>query len=944
MEEVGKGARLVFRYPAAPPPYFLDRGGSSGGGHSTNSNTKDVNNNGGNTHMLPGNERRGTIHGTPVKSTRKSHTSVFADTTATNSGNNNSNGNSGATSSSSGSIDLFFDLPARVISKLFRPKRPLCGQPLTLNVSGTTFCCRAELFDSHPHGNPSTVIGGGGGEGSSSSSSSQSHPLVLFSVIVALAPLASLETTATPSSSSSSSQQPFQSHYHPTTIHDSAGNNGPYSTSRADSAFTTVRRVHRNLARLCRVLTREEFRCRYVSLQCSMLLQIRKEYESRVGPDGEFNTSSSGGAVGNSGSGVGSVDVTGSGGGNGGGGAVSGGGGGGGGGSGSGSDSNKDGSSSNSRRVSSASGGTSGVVGAGAGPPPMSPKDKRVTSSGSANNNTTDSKSKVGGGASPDNHDDSSLGGKMSCSQRREYVQNLIEVLLAASLESVEHDFSGEERLDFRRHHGNLARELAHVFHSLSKHDDPSCPSTIPAYLSRVSGREGVVYINRHIAIPLEPVGATSIPLPNFNAPLSKSDKYGCVRPYHTLLFPHSSPSEILKNLLDETGSSSMNNAIHTSTVGANIMSTSSTAGSITDMSTSSSLSHTIRRILTQLHPRKSLQELAWDVALPLPQVMDAATWLVQSGVCVAIMPVLRKNRYACVEGVVGKMGRLALPFWQTFGMRSKHCRFYLGGTSAKGVGGRAGAPHVFVIVSALTTMSRNNTNAQGEGLPIVTAASPTLGDAIDSICGIDQSTQGDRNFNSIALSTRRASAGSLVGARVGVANPTSLRSVVGSSTVGGVHRRMESGTKDASSKTAPTLDVVYSMAVWLLAQKVITEVKDYLLAVGSLCDESVSGESKSDGNGSILVSLMSEYGYTNSAASVGINKATKSAHSNEELLFQELLESECLDGTKSIAAVCYQFGLDRLRMDRFKSWGQRRKLLEIISRTACPTDDWGTP
>ena len=24
MEEVGKGARLIFRYPASPPPYFMD--------------------------------------------------------------------------------------------------------------------------------------------------------------------------------------------------------------------------------------------------------------------------------------------------------------------------------------------------------------------------------------------------------------------------------------------------------------------------------------------------------------------------------------------------------------------------------------------------------------------------------------------------------------------------------------------------------------------------------------------------------------------------------------------------------------------------------------------------------------------------------------------------------------------------------------------------------
>ena len=91
MEEVGKGARLVFRYPASPPPFFsISRGGQP-----------DMKNNKSNTHT----------------STKKKDIGDGDSTTA---------------SGSNDSIDLFFDLPARVISKLFRPKRPLCGQPLTL--------------------------------------------------------------------------------------------------------------------------------------------------------------------------------------------------------------------------------------------------------------------------------------------------------------------------------------------------------------------------------------------------------------------------------------------------------------------------------------------------------------------------------------------------------------------------------------------------------------------------------------------------------------------------------------------------------------------------------------------------------------------------------------------------------------------------------------------
>lgn len=42
--------------------------------------------------------------------------------------------------------DLFFSLTSRQIEKLFRTKKSLCGQPMTLTVNGTVFCCRAILM------------------------------------------------------------------------------------------------------------------------------------------------------------------------------------------------------------------------------------------------------------------------------------------------------------------------------------------------------------------------------------------------------------------------------------------------------------------------------------------------------------------------------------------------------------------------------------------------------------------------------------------------------------------------------------------------------------------------------------------------------------------------------------------------------------------------------
>ena len=109
MEEVGKGARLVFRYPASPPPFFsISRGGQ-----------QDTKNNKSNTH------------------------------TSTKNKKDIGEGDSTTDSGSSDSIDLFFDLPARVLSKLFRPKRPLCGQPLTLVSFHLSVMCAYDMLISN---------------------------------------------------------------------------------------------------------------------------------------------------------------------------------------------------------------------------------------------------------------------------------------------------------------------------------------------------------------------------------------------------------------------------------------------------------------------------------------------------------------------------------------------------------------------------------------------------------------------------------------------------------------------------------------------------------------------------------------------------------------------------------------------------------------------------
>ena len=454
--EDGKGARLVFRYPSAPAPIFFDQSSKD----DRQSGSEDT-----------------YKKGVPLAS-QVDDSEIPAD---------------------SNSIDLFFDLPARVMSKLFRPKRPLCGQPLTLNVSGTTFCCRAELFDSQS--STSTV---GSGEGSN-------HPLVLFSVIVALAPLAS-------SGGAAISTTQFD-RANPTSDTSNAT-----TQKRSDFAFSAIRRVHDNLANLCRVLKREELRCRYVSRQCQMLLQVRKEYEAKEGPDDDRGGKEGANSVAGSG-----VDGA-----------------------------NKKANNTTNELVSPPKDTRPAPT------PPVSTNGKKETNDGR----------------------DEESGQNMTQSERREYVQNLVEIMLAANCmntqpEDSDDEFDGDKCK--QPLHGNLARELARVFHCLSKDSAVMKPS-----LATNDGDE-MVYINRHISVPIVALRTEED---------SSSQTFEAeVHPYHALLFPNLKPSEILKELQDE----------HVSP-------------------TSLSINRILRQVLPIAHPRRSLNEIAFDSGIPLPYVMNAVS------------------------------------------------------------------------------------------------------------------------------------------------------------------------------------------------------------------------------------------------------------------------------------------------------------------------------
>lgn len=152
--------------------------------------------------------------------------------------------------------NVFFQLKSRSMAKFFRPKQPLCGQPMTLSVGGTVFCCRAILTNED--------------SGNEQNNDSDQNELVLFSVIVALVPRKTQKSEPLPisgwledkRSASISSKETIE------------------PTGTASASFLAVKNVHISLARICRVLEREENRCSFVSLQSEQFHQIRRQMET----------------------------------------------------------------------------------------------------------------------------------------------------------------------------------------------------------------------------------------------------------------------------------------------------------------------------------------------------------------------------------------------------------------------------------------------------------------------------------------------------------------------------------------------------------------------------------------------------------------------------------------------------------------------------------------
>ena len=409
-------------------------------------------------------------------------------------------------SSEDADANLFFTLPPRVMTKLFRPKKPLCGQPVTISVGGAVFCCRAILLEEK--------VSGDGPE--------EEPSLVLFSVVVALTP--SIPTSIIPISGW------FDNEQTPNVARNSRVQSKPEidkkpALARASKSFLAIRRVHVSLARLCKVLEREERRCRYISNQAAQMLQINHNFHSRK------------------------------------------------------------------ERI------RQGIITNSTTTTPSETNKGRMHRrtitpvSVSATTTFTETLDIAKTMQEPD----------VSVIVRQEQDQEIFEIMLSAPTNGI-------------NIHGNLARELVHVYHALSRNDNdfPPTPSSL------LSGRDGTVYINQHVAVPIEAGSGNSF-----------LETLPIVRPYHTLLFPHSSASELVASF--------------------------------------SSSAARLQQLVVMTNPIKSLSDIAADAALSLHAVMELASFLIGHKACIASHVMNKATVLACSDNAILRMQQLALEFSEQF-------------------------------------------------------------------------------------------------------------------------------------------------------------------------------------------------------------------------------------------------------------------------------------
>ena len=798
--------------------------------------------------------------------------------------------------------DLFFTLTARQMAKLFRTKRSLCNQPMTLRVNKTIFCCNAVLFKEVNHSTQPSSSGNNNDNGKDNEIDASSHKgstglavtssassmssdgdtgdrednsLRLFSVVVALAP--STSQSALPFSGfeefgglggvedrshferfirqggneSSRAGDDNESEEHERSKPKKKKKN--VSAARVSSAFLAIRRVHISLIRFCRALEREENRCGYVTHQSHVLFQTRMERQKQL--DLMHNNTLDQAPV------------------------------------------NATNNSNNSSGGADRSPYPERVAGR------HSRQNSFISTPGGGNSSLSDATLKTA-------FENKDMGGIImgSVEQEQEKEQDILELMLACNPQDTAQD---QHQPYGNRQHGNLVRDLVAVFHSLSRndHDYPPTPSSL------LCERDAVVYVNQHFAIPIDAAGLSGHSrIASFvqGIPLSQQHKIGSVpisegglpvvRPYYTLLFPHASPSELLQ----------------------------------TFYSSGSATPQQMENLLLTVNPHKPLTQIAADANLPMHTTIQIASFLIAHGACITSPVVSSSSRLTCFgSDSIQRIPELALEFSQMFPRVSLFGVVSFLTTSSRSLGDAMAVltdteneEGAWLRESLLASTKYRGIGGGGEkvGLSNTDSVDTNIAKSMQQMVFSDEKNESSYSptVHASFLSTSRG-VGPKSSGLAAEATPISIHQWI----------------KDLE-------DLLLSITVWLLSHRVLVHLQEYMVSVAEdsssvLTAIGSNGEKASSSSVQSSQTPVSEKTPKTTkdpaaASFVGRTSAKSSNSDWDENLFQELLDMEYLNGDISIMALSWRMAIDprKLRM-----WGFRHKRVKILSRVPSAGDDW---
>ena len=850
--------------------------------------------------------------------------------------------------------DLFFTLTARQMAKLFRTKKALCNQPMTLRVNKTVFCCHAILDESKNSldndNNDSTNKTKEGNddntnttEPSNNNDKQQQQELRLFSVVVALS-----------GSMNQQSALPFTSFWNPNNT-DSAdlerylrqlnNNNNDKAndedenennkekgnhhinkrdesssigrigtTRRISSVFLAIRRVHISLARFCRALHREENRCGYITYQSRALFRIRNERQKQW--EIMYNSNNKSSASTTTNTNINTINI---------------------------------GTNNNIHTT-----------------PHHSRQNSFMATPGSGDTTLDDTTLKQ----AFDNHDCS--GETLSLlEQEQEKEQEILELMLACNPQQQQDRYHCHLHNEFETtndvvqpsqqiRYGNMIRDLVAVFHSLSRNDNeyPPTPSSL------LCEPDAIVYVNQHLAVPIDAAGirnsysslsfaAARAPgqhkttktrymrrIPRNNGGDGESSSSSIVQPYYTLLFPHASPSELLQTF-------------HSS-------------GSVPPQQ--------MEHLLLTVNPQKSLTQIAIDANLPLHTTIRIASFLVSHGACITSPVVTYRSRLTClgVGDSIRRIPELSLDFSQVFpGINLFGVISYLTTSSRElghsmtvlsDTGNEEGAWLRDALKNSFKSRYYNGIRANGivvGGSGVVLDENGTgFSNYFATTAPTDHHLMKDNNIikktNAMFIDDDSYSPILLPYATSRTRGQQHPQTAATTTTTG-THDQNSALTISVHTLLKEMEEILYAIAIWLLSHRVLTQLQEYLVMVDKIETTSAtvppSTSIRTDASSSLIVppvsSNSSSSSINNNNNNTGNNPAAPasrthnnntnkivSSNDSDEMLFKEFVEMDFLNGDITIMSMAHTMAIDPQKL---RQWGLRHERVRI--RESAPND-----